>query len=95
MLLRRSELGGTTPWRYPRNRGPSSGGVGPDCLGRRITCQDGYHRMLSVGLWAVPSLGVVVMAAPAVESARFNREQAISLRAALDEAIAELPSPTV
>ncbi|MGH3884447.1 MAG: hypothetical protein ACRDRC_13760 [Pseudonocardiaceae bacterium] len=51
--------------------------------------------MLSVGLWAVPSLGVVVMAAPAVESARFNREQAISLRAALDEAIAELPSPTV
>ncbi len=62
-------------------------------LARRITCQDGYHRMLSVGLWAVPSLGVVVMVAPATESARFNREQAISLRTALDATIAELPAP--
>jgi len=50
--------------------------------------------VLSVGLWAVPSLGVVVMVAPAAKSARFDREQAISLRAALDAAIAELPSPT-
>ncbi|HSL08636.1 MAG TPA: hypothetical protein VK887_11795 [Pseudonocardiaceae bacterium] len=62
---------------------------------RRLTCQDGYHRMLSVGLWAVPSLGVVVMVAPVAESARFTREQAISLRAALDETIAELPAPPV
>jgi hypothetical protein len=60
----------------------------------RIICEDGYHKVLSVGLWAVPSLGVVVMVAPAAKSARFDREQAISLRAALDAAIAELPSPT-
>lgn len=64
-------------------------------LARQITCQDGYHRMQSVGLWAVPSLGVVIMVAPAAESARFNREQAIRLRAALDATIAELPPPTV
>lgn len=63
-------------------------------LARRITCKDAHHRMLSVGLWAVPSLGVVVMVAPAAESARFTREQAISLRAALDATIAELPAST-
>ncbi|MDQ3762654.1 MAG: hypothetical protein M3460_13605 [Actinomycetota bacterium] len=64
-------------------------------LARRITCQDAHYRTQSVGLWAVPSLGVIVMAAPAAESTRFNREQAISLRAALDEMIAELSAPTV
>jgi hypothetical protein len=78
----------------PKQSGPKSSGRRPG-LARQITCQDGYHRMLSVGLWAVPSLGVVVMVPPATESARFNREQAISLRAALDEAIAELPAHTV
>lgn len=62
---------------------------------KRIACQDGYHRTLFVGLWPVPSLGVVVLLPPAGESARFSRQQAISLRAALDEAIAELPAPTV
>jgi hypothetical protein len=60
---------------------------------RRITCHDAQHRRQFVGLWAVPSLGVVVMVVPAAESARFDREEAISLRAALDEMIAELPSP--
>jgi hypothetical protein len=43
----------------------------------------------------VPSLGVIVLVAPVAESARFYREQAINLRTALDEAIAELPSPTM
>lgn len=62
---------------------------------RRITCHDALLRKQSVGLWAVPSLGVIVLVAPVAESARFYREQAINLRAALDEAIAELSSPTV
>jgi hypothetical protein len=48
--------------------------------------------MLSVGLWAAPSQDVVVMVAPAAESVRFTREQAVSFRAALDAMIAELPS---
>ncbi len=62
-------------------------------LARRIDCKDAYHQILSVGLWAVPSLDTVVMVAPAAQSARFTREQAISFRAALDATIAELPSP--
>ncbi|MGH3871195.1 MAG: hypothetical protein ACRDSR_06690 [Pseudonocardiaceae bacterium] len=61
-------------------------------LARRITCQDAHQRILSVGLWAVPSLGVIVMVAPAVDSSRFNREQAIRLRTTLDEMIVELPA---
>jgi len=61
---------------------------------KRIACQDGYYRTQFVGLWPVPSLGVVVLVPPGAESARFSREQAISLRAALDEAIAELPAST-
>lgn len=43
----------------------------------------------------MPSRGVIVLVAPVADSARFNREQAVTLRAALDEAIAELPSPTI
>ncbi|HWR48653.1 MAG TPA: hypothetical protein VN327_13735 [Pseudonocardiaceae bacterium] len=58
---------------------------------RRIICHDAHYRRQSVGLWAVPSLGVIVMVAPVADSARFYREQAIDLRIALDEAIAELP----
>lgn len=76
----------------PQQPGPPQSGRRPR-LARRITCQDAYYRMLSVGLWAVPSLGVIVMVPPGTESARFNREQAISLRAALDATIAELPAP--
>ena len=78
----------------PEQPAPKQSGRRPR-LARRITCQDGYHRLLSVGLWAVPSLGVVVMVAPTAESARFTREQTISLRGALDETIAELPVPPV
>jgi hypothetical protein len=62
---------------------------------RRITCHDAHCRRQSVGLWAVPSRGVIVMVAPIADSARFYREQAINLRAALDEAIAELPNTTI
>lgn len=64
-------------------------------LAKRIACQDGYHRTQFVGLWPVPTLGVVVMVAPPAESSRFTREQAITLRAALDAAIAELCPPGV
>lgn len=78
----------------PQQSGPTQSGRRPR-LARQITCKDARHRTLSVGLWAVPSLSVVVMVAPVAESARFNREQAISFRAELDAAIAELPSPTV
>lgn len=60
---------------------------------RRIVCQDTSTRRQSVGLWAVPTHGVIVLVAPVADSARFTRDQAIALRAALDEAIAELPSP--
>lgn len=60
---------------------------------KRIACQDGYHRTQFVGLWPVPSPGVVVLL-PAGESVRFSLRQAISLRAALYEAITELPAPT-
>ncbi len=78
----------------PKQPAPKQSGRRPR-LARRITCHDGYHRLLSVGLWAVPSLGVVVMVAPNAESTRFTREEAISLRAALNETIAELPAPPV
>ncbi len=78
----------------PQQPGSRQSGGRPR-LARRITCKDGYHRTLSVGLWAVPSLGVVIMVPPGAESARFTREQAISFRAALDATIAELPSPAV
>jgi hypothetical protein len=64
-------------------------------LARRITCHDGYHEILSIGLWAAPIQNAVVMLAPAAQSVRFTREQAISFRAALDAAIAQLPSPTM
>ncbi|MGH3774059.1 MAG: hypothetical protein ACRDRW_22155 [Pseudonocardiaceae bacterium] len=60
---------------------------------QRIICHDAHCRIQSIGLWAVPSRGVIVLVAPVADSARFYREQAISLRAALDAAIAELPSP--
>ncbi len=62
---------------------------------RRIICHDAHHRRQTVGLWAVPSRGVIVMVAPVADSARFYWEQAVTLRTALDEAIAELPTPPV
>jgi hypothetical protein len=77
----------------PTQPGPQQSGR-RSRLARRIACKDAYHRILSVGLWAVPSLGVIVMVAPTAESVRFTREQAISLRAELDATIAELPAST-
>lgn len=70
----------------PRQRGRQT---------RRIICHDAHYRRQTVGLWSVPSRGVIVLVAPVADSARFNREQAVTLRAALDEAIAELPSSTI
>jgi hypothetical protein len=51
----------------------------------RIPCIDGFGRMRSVGVWAAPMRGKVVLVAPPAETALLTPAQARELRDRLDE----------
>lgn len=56
----------------------------PDPHKVHLACSDGIGRERSIGLWAVPTSGRLVLVAPPAEAALLTPKQARSLRDQLD-----------